>query len=171
MNEARNLPIDCVFFHCHYRYYVPLRLPPVRNTISPSLYAFFLPFGDGYGLSSSEPHFSYIPFPIYRGILLCCFPVSSHIPWFSPIFPRLNSPLFSFQRPFLTIRQNSLNVTVCMIACTFYQGYFIHSLSTLYYYSAPSLATRLTDDYRDRTFTGKCGPASLDTQYEKSSRS
>ena len=47
--------------------------------------------------------------------------------------------------------QNSLNVTVCMIACTFYQGYFIHSLSTLFYYSAPSLATRLTGDYRDRT--------------------
>ena len=48
-----------------------------------------------------------------------------------------------------------------------FQGYFIHSLSTLYYYNAPSLATRLTGDYRDRTFTGKCGPASLDTQYKK----
>ncbi|MEF2597116.1 MAG: hypothetical protein U0N03_12075, partial [Lachnospiraceae bacterium] len=47
------------------------------------------------------------------------------------------------------------------------RGYFIHSLSTLYYYNAPSLATRLTGDYRDRTFTGKCGPASLDTQYKK----
>ena len=54
-----------------------------------------------------------------------------------------------------------------MIACTFYQGYFIHSLSTLYYYSAPSLATRLTGDYRDRTYTGKCGPASLDTRQQK----
>ena len=53
--------------------------------------------------------------------------------------------------------------------CTFYQGYFIHSLSTLYYYSAPSLATRLTGDYRDRTYTGKCGPASLDTLHKKSS--
>ena len=48
-----------------------------------------------------------------------------------------------------------------------FQGYFIHSLSPLYYYNAPSLATRLTGDYRDRTFTGKCGPASLDTQYKK----
>ena len=28
-------------------YYVPLRLPSIRNTISPSLYAFSLPFGDG----------------------------------------------------------------------------------------------------------------------------
>ena len=48
-----------------------------------------------------------------------------------------------------------------------FQGYFIHSLSTLYYYNAPSLATRLTGDYRDRTCTGKCGPASLDTLYKK----
>ena len=55
-----------------------------------------------------------------------------------------------------------------MIARTSYQGYFIHSLSTLYYYSAPSLATRLTGDYRDRTCTGKCGPALLDTPYKDS---
>lgn len=45
-----------------------------------------------------------------------------------------------------------------------FQGYFIHSLSTLYYYNAPSLATRLTGDYRDRTYTGKCSPALLDTR-------
>ena len=44
-----------------------------------------------------------------------------------------------------------------------FQGYFIHSLSTLYYYNAPSLTTRLTGDYRDRTYTGKCSPALLDT--------
>ena len=68
---------------------------------------------------------------------------------------------------FFTIRQNSLYVTVCMIARTFYQGYFIHSLSTLHYCNAPSLATRLTGDYRDRTYTGKCGPASLDTPHKK----
>ena len=68
---------------------------------------------------------------------------------------------------FLTMRQNSLNVTVCMIARSSCRGYFIHSLSTLYYYNAPSLATRLTGDYRNRTFTGKCGPASLDTRYNK----
>ena len=79
-----------------------------------------------------------------------------------------STPLCSlFRDLFLTIRQNSLNVTVCMIACTFYQGYFIHSLSTLHYYSAPSLATQLTGDYRDRTYTGKCGPASLDTLHKK----
>ena len=52
-----------------------------------------------------------------------------------------------------------------------FQGYFIHSLSTLYYYNAPSLATRLTGDYRDRTCTGKCGPASLDAQYKKAATS
>lgn len=79
-------------------------------------------------------------------------------------------PFMLFSETFLTIRQNSLYVTVCMIARTFYQGYFIHSLSTLYYYNAPSLATRLTGDYRDRTYTGKCGPASLDTLYRKSCR-
>lgn len=117
-------------------------------------------------LSSSEPHFPYIPFPIYREILPCCFPVSSHVPWFSPIYTRLNFSLLSFET-FLTIRQNSLYVTVCMFARSSYQGYFIHSLSTLYYYNAPSLATRLTGDYRDRTCTGKCGPASLDTLYKK----
>ena len=48
-----------------------------------------------------------------------------------------------------------------------FQGYFIHSLSTLYYYNAPSLTTRLTGDYRDRTYTGKCGPASLDAHTMK----
>ena len=48
-----------------------------------------------------------------------------------------------------------------------FQGYFIHSLSTLYYYNAPSLATRLTGDYRDRTYTGKCSPALLDTRMNK----
>ena len=82
--------------------------------------------------------------------------------------PKAQLPFVLLSETFLTIRQNSLNVTVCMIACTFYQGYFIHSLSTLYYYSAPSLATRLTGEYRDRTYTGKCGPASLDTLHRKS---
>ena len=76
-----------------------------------------------------------------------------------------------FRVLFLTIRQNSLYVTVCIIARPSYRGYFIHSLSTLHYCNAPSLATRLTGNYRDQTFTGKCDPASLDTQYEKSSRS
>ena len=48
-----------------------------------------------------------------------------------------------------------------------FQGCFIHPLSTLYYYNAPSLTTRLTGDYRDRTYTGKCSPALLDTRKKK----
>ena len=86
--------------------------------------------------------------------------VFAHIPRAQLLFALLSET-------FLTIRQNSLNVTVCMIARSSCRGYFIHSLSTLYYYNAPSLATRLTGDYRDRTFTGKCGPASLDTRHKK----
>ena len=78
-------------------------------------------------------------------------------------------PLALF-RDLLTIRQNSLYVTVCMIVHTSYQGYFTHSLSTLYFSNAPSLTTRLTGDYRDRTYTSKCGPALLDTQRKKRSR-
>ena len=81
--------------------------------------------------------------------------------------PRVQLPFALFSETFLTIRQNSLDVTVCIIARPSYRGYFIHSLSTLHYCNAPSLATRLTGDYRNRTFTGKCGPASLDTRYNK----
>ena len=87
--------------------------------------------------------------------------VFAHIPRAQLLFALLSET-------FLAIRQNSLNVTVCMIARSSCRGYFIHSLSTLHYCNAPSLATRLTGDYRDRTFTGKCGPASLDTRYKKS---
>jgi len=47
MNEAGNLSINCVFLHSHYRYYVPLRLPPIRRMISPSLYIFSLPLVTG----------------------------------------------------------------------------------------------------------------------------
>ena len=86
--------------------------------------------------------------------------VFAHIPRAQLLFALLSET-------FLTIRQNSLNVTVCTIARTSYQGYFIHSLSTLYYYNAPSLTTRLTGDYRDRTYTGKCSPALLDTRKTK----
>ena len=89
--------------------------------------------------------------------------VFAHIPKAQLLFALLSET-------FLTIRQNSLNVTVCMIARSSCRGYFIHSLSTLYYCNAPSLATRLTGDYRDRTYTGKCGPASLDTQNKKGNR-
>ena len=72
---------------------------------------------------------------------------------FRPFAPDSTS-LSSLSRPFLTIRQNSLYVTVCMIARSSYRGYFIHSLSTLQYCNAPSLATQLTGDYCGRTCTG-----------------
>ena len=109
---------------------------------------------------------SNIPFPIYQGILPCCFPVSSHVPWFSPIFPRHNFPFFLFRDLF----NDTAEFTLCygLHDCShLFQGYFIHSLSTLYYYNAPSLATRLTGDYRDRTYTGKCSPALLNTHNKK----
>ena len=86
--------------------------------------------------------------------------VFAHIPRAQLLFALLSET-------FLTIRQNSLNVTVCMIARSSCRGYFIHSLSTLYYYNAPSLTTRLTGDYRDRTYTGKCSPALLDTRKKR----
>lgn len=81
--------------------------------------------------------------------------------------PKVQLPFALFSETFLTIRQNSLYVTVCIIARPSYRGYFIHSLSTLHYCNAPSLATRLTGDYRDRTYTGKCSPALLDTRKRK----
>ena len=86
--------------------------------------------------------------------------VFAHIPRAQLLFALLSET-------FLAIRQNSLNVTACMIARSSCRGYFIHSLSTLYYYNAPSLTTRLTGDYRDRTYTGKCSPALLDTHKTK----
>lgn len=79
-----------------------------------------------------------------------------------------STPLYSL---FRDLFNDTAEFTLCygLHDCShLFQGYFIHSLSTLYYYSAPSLATRLTGDYRDRTYTGKCGPASLDARHEKS---
>ena len=116
-----------------------------------------------------KPHFSYIPLPIYRGILPCCF---------SSFFTR--SMVFAYfakaQLPFSLFRDlfnDTAEFTLCygLHDCShLFQGYFIHSLSTLYYYNAPSLTTRLTGDYRDRTYTGKCGPALLDTRNKKSTQ-
>ena len=105
-------------------------------------------------------------FPYTEGFFRAAFQFLHTFHGFRPLYQGSTS-LCSLSRPFLTIRQNSLYVTVCMIARTLYQGYFIHSLSTLHYCNAPSLATRLTGDYRDRTCTGKCSPASLDTRIKK----
>ena len=167
MNEAGNLPINCVFLHNHYRYYVPFRLPSIRNTISQaytlSLYLSVM------GRVSPVPNHTFhtYRFLYTEGFFCAAFQFLRTFHGFRP-YAQGSTPLCSlFRDLFLTIRQNSLNVTVCMIACTFYQGYFIHSLSTLYYYNAPSLTTRLTGDYRDRTYTGKCSPALLDTRKKR----
>ena len=72
--------------------------------------------------------------------------------------------------PFGDLFNDTAEFTLCygLHDCShLFQGYFIHSLSTLYYYNAPSLTTRLTGDYRDRTYTGKCSPALLDTRKRK----
>ena len=50
-----------------------------------------------------------------------------------------------------------------MIASILLKDYITHSLSTLYYYNAPSLTIRLTGNYRSRTYTDWCDPASLGT--------
>ncbi len=154
MNEARNLPIDCVFLHSHYWYYVPLRLPPIRNTISPSLYAFFF-YLSVMGRVSPVPNHTFHTYRILytEGFLRAAFQFLRTFHGFHP-YAQGSASLLSFSETFLTIRQNSLYVTVCIIARPSYRGYFIHSLSTLHYCNAPSLATRLTGDYRDRTYTG-----------------
>jgi hypothetical protein len=59
------------------------------------------------------------------------------------------------------------DVTICMIARTSYRSYFTHSLSTLHYCNAPSLATQLTGDYCDRTYSGWRGLALLNTLCNK----
>ena len=77
-------------------------------------------------------------------------------------FAKAQLPFFLFRDLF----NDTTEFTLCygLHDCShLFQGYFIHSLSTLYYYNAPSLATRLTGDYRDRTYTGKCSPTLLDT--------
>lgn len=77
-------------------------------------------------------------------------------------FTKAQLPFFLFRDLF----NDTAEFTLCygLHDCSHpFQGYFIHSLSTLYYYNAPSLTTRLTGDYRDRTYTGKCSPALLDT--------
>ena len=81
-------------------------------------------------------------------------------------FTKAQLPFFLFRDLF----NDTAEFTLCygLHDCShLFQGYFIHSLSTLYYYNAPSLTTRLTGDYRDRTYTGKCSPALLDTRRKK----
>ena len=166
MNEVGNLPINCVFLHSHYRYYVPLRLPYIRNTISPSLYAFFFTFRWWVGsLQFRTTLFihtvSYIPRD--SSVLFSSFSTRSMV---FAYFAKAQLPFSLFRDLF----NDTAEFTLCygLHDCShLFQGYFIHSLSTLYYYNAPSLTTRLTGDYRDRTYTGKCSPALLDTHKKR----
>jgi isoleucyl-tRNA synthetase len=103
--------------------------------------------------------------PLQFQIILSLHTVS-HTPEDSSMVPQV-LPIFHGLRPILhgsasscslfsgfsvTMRQNSLYVTVCTFACL-----LLHQaipLSTPHYCDAPGLATRLLGDYRDRTFTG-----------------
>jgi len=80
-------------------------------------------------------------------------PVSFHRPWFSPIFPRLNSLFPSFWKTYFN---DTAEFTLCygLHDCSpCYYRYFTLSLSTLHYCNAPRLATQLTGDYWDGTST------------------
>lgn len=61
------------------------------------------------------------------GFFRAAFPVSSHVPWFSPICPRLNFPLFSFE----TFFNDTAEFTLC---------YGLHDCSLPY---RVTLSTRL----------------------------
>ena len=120
MNEAGNLPINCVFLHNHYRYYVPFRLPSIRNTISQaytlSLYLSVM------GRVSPVPNYTFhtYRFLYTEGFFRAVFQFLHTFHGFRSI-AQSSTPLSSLLRPFLTIRQNSLYVTVCMIARTFFK--------------------------------------------------
>ena len=120
MNEAGNLPINCVFLHNHYRYYVPFRLPSIRNTISQaytlSLYLSVM------GRVSPVPNYTFhtYRFLYTEGFFRAVFQFLHTFHGFR-LFCQGSTSLFSLSRPFLTIRQNSLYVTVCMIARTFFK--------------------------------------------------
>ena len=93
-------------------------------------------------------------------------PVSSHLPWSSPCAPRLDFPNLLFSEQF---SYDTAEFTLCygLHDCSPSFEDFIHPLSTLHYCNAPDLATRLTGDYRGRTYTDRHGPASLDTRTQK----
>ena len=120
MNEVGNLPINCVFLHNHYRYYVPLRLPSIRNTISQtytlSLYLSVM------GRVSPVPNYTFhtYRFLYTEGFFRAVFQFLHTFHGFRLFYQGSTSLFFSFET-FLTIRQNSLYVTVCMIARTFFK--------------------------------------------------
>ena len=75
-------------------------------------------FSAGEGLSSSELYFQYMSFPIYRRIPRCCSKVYTSSMVFTLIL-KARLPLCLLKKEsFLTIRQNSLNVTTCIFTST-----------------------------------------------------
>lgn len=120
MNEVGNLPINCVFLHNHYRYYVPFRLPSIRNTISQA-YTLSLYLSVMGRVSPVPAHtFHTYRFPYTEGFFRVAFQFLYTFLGFRP-YAQDSTSLCSLSRPFLTIRQNSLYVTVCMIARTFFK--------------------------------------------------
>lgn len=126
-----------------------------RLTISPKAYMFLL-YGFRLaeeGLSSSEPYYACMSLPLYRGILRQCFPSSSCLPWSSPLTPRLDFPSVRFRGLFLTIRQNSLDVTTCILASTLSDtlpSRFTRTISATH----GDWLLGLLGNYPVRTFTG-----------------
>jgi hypothetical protein len=84
-------------------------------------------------------------------------------------YTKARLPLRLLSQSFLTIRQNSLYVTTCILARTL-SGYLTPTLQTQYFYYAWWLATRLLGNYLDWTFTSKYGPALLDARIKKGLR-
>jgi len=76
-------------------------------------------FSAGEGLSSSELYFQYMSLPLYRRIPRCCSKIYTSSMVFT-LMPKARLPLCLFQKKesFLTIRQNSLNVTTCIFTST-----------------------------------------------------
>ncbi len=111
-----------------------------------------------------EPHLSNIPFPLYR----------ANFQWYLqslPIFLGLRPCARGSTSLFSSFQSSSIcdtaQFTLCygLNDCSLSNENFIHSLSTLHYCNAPSLAARLTGDYRGRTYTVWRGPASQDTRH------
>ena len=63
------------------------------------------------GLPSSHRHHPNVPSPLRRGVLQGCDPGSTPLPWPSPRYPGLGTPLSPPERVLITTRQASLDAT------------------------------------------------------------
>ena len=101
-------------------------------------------------LSCSVINFHNIPLPLHRRVLQCCTPVSPHLPWSSSESQWLDSLLSPYGAN-VTMLQDSLYVTDCYFAPVSHRHTSLQSVTQKHW----RLATRLTGDYLDQTFTGK----------------